>query len=576
MPVPVYRFIFDQFQIFDTRARHQDTDYASFSVVVGKATPQPKTQYFGNVGNGSSVANMIFDDVPVGSYQTVFVNNIVLNHGNGTEGQVEQDLFNAGVKIADVAVQVALYELGPEISALTTAALTAIGTQIGLDLGTLIPVPLVGSAVGALTGFLIGKIAGIINADCDGVVAAELAAIQGGDLWALTADGAHQTHTNHVVSSPDGCNTSSYTVTWTVQRVVRTVVSALNDRDGVMHLFAVGKDGVVYTQYSKPFTDWQPLWMSIDGGVFSQGTPVTSLLDKDGVIHLFALGEEGAIWTHASASGWTRISDPNFLMPMTVISAIIDSKGLISLYAVGMDGRVWAQTSTVTTFYPSGWLPVGTGVFTQGTTVTSLIDRNGVVHLFAVGKDGKVCTLFTVSEGSWNAAGFDNTGWGVVSTGVFSQGITVSALLDGDGATHLFAVGDDGFVYTQFAKEGGGWNAGGWVKIPGGTFSPGTPVTSLLDEGGVMHLFAVGQDGYVYTQWSKPFEDWNAGGWAKVPVGVFKQSTTTTPLLDNTGAMHLFAVGQDGKVYTQFSKPFADWNASGWPAVSTGVFNAGV
>ena len=145
-----------------------------------------------------------------------------------------------------------------------------------------------------------------------------------------------------------------------------------------------------------------------------------------------------------------------------------------------------------------------------------------------------------------------------------------SSLLDSSGEMHLFAVGEDGFVWTAISKPGQAWAA--WGKVPGGIFNQGTTASSLLDSSGDMHLFAVGEDGRVYTTFSKPGQAW--AGWGNVSTGVFSQGTTVSSLLDSGGDAHgdthLFAVGEDGRVYTAFAKPGQAW--VGWGNVSTGVF----
>ena len=102
--------------------------------------------------------------------------------------------------------------------------------------------------------------------------------------------------------------------------------------------------------------------------------------------------------------------------------------------------------------------------------------------------------------------------------GFFTIATPVSALLDDDGSIHLFAVGKDGNVYTQYTLSSGGWYSG-WVQVPLGWFNQGTIVSTLLDDGGAMNLFAagpapVGWDGVnphvynAYTAFSKPFQSW--------------------------------------------------------------------
>jgi len=248
----------------------------------------------------------------------------------------------------------------------------------------------------------------------------------------------------------------------------------------------------------------------------------------------------------------------------TTVSTLRDRSGNMHLFAVGEDGRVYTAFTEPGRGW-QGWGPVSTGVFRQGTTATALLDHGGRMHLFAVGEDGRVYTTAANPGQAW-------PNWSAVLNGVFNQGTTVAALVETTGALRLFAVGKDGHVYQAVygtTEVGPAW--AGWSAVSRGVFTQGTTVSTLTDGAGTMHLFAVGEDGRVYTAFAAPGHGWE--GWGPVSTGVFSQGTTVAALTDSGGTMHLFAVGENGRVYTSMARPGQAW--SYWAGVSAGVFQQG-
>lgn len=160
----------------------------------------------GNLSNGTYSTNLVFDRFIADSDNVVFTYQIV----NSSVGESDATAYlrQATLQLANAGVK-----------ALATVAAAAIGAEIGSLIGTAIPVPIIGSALGALAGWLLASAWGVAFPDCDGPVASGIHMFTGASLRAMTANNQKTTETeNHPgVNSPSGCGSNSnYDVTWSV------------------------------------------------------------------------------------------------------------------------------------------------------------------------------------------------------------------------------------------------------------------------------------------------------------------------------------------------------------------------
>jgi hypothetical protein len=90
--VALYTFSLDSFQIRNTRARHEDTDYAAFTVMVGNGPPQTLQKAMGNLNNGTFSVGLSIGPVPIAAYQPVVMNYLILNSGHQSEADIDATL----------------------------------------------------------------------------------------------------------------------------------------------------------------------------------------------------------------------------------------------------------------------------------------------------------------------------------------------------------------------------------------------------------------------------------------------------------------------------------------------------
>ena len=143
----VFTFTLDSFQITDTRSRHEDTDYVTYTLLIkaqdGSGTPRMLTKYMGDVNNGVHSVNLSFSNVEVNPTDTVILNYLIVNSGHKGASQITSTIESTASKLA---------------------------TQGGTLLGNAIVPGIGGSLLGAAAGWLAGELLGILTANCDGPV----------------------------------------------------------------------------------------------------------------------------------------------------------------------------------------------------------------------------------------------------------------------------------------------------------------------------------------------------------------------------------------------------------------------
>jgi hypothetical protein len=207
---PNFTFTLDSFQITDTRSRHNDTDFVTFTLLVQPkngppATPQTLNKSMGDVNNGTHAVNLSFPNVKVGPDDTVVVNYLIANSGHSSESSIYSTLDSTAGKLA------------------TAGGSAAAGALIGSA------IPGFGTLIGALAGWLAGELTSVLDANCDGPVAGEQNTFTHDELLQKTANGNYSETTKHPgTDSNYGCGGNSmYYVTWHIEKVATSLLTAV-------------------------------------------------------------------------------------------------------------------------------------------------------------------------------------------------------------------------------------------------------------------------------------------------------------------------------------------------------------
>ncbi|WP_255294263.1 M12 family metallopeptidase [Bacillus toyonensis] len=349
---------------------------------------------------------------------------------------------------------------------------------------------------------------------------------------------------------------------WSSSAIARTPMN--------LDLFIVGNDGQVYTSWWHDGIDWSSItdnWRPL-GGSFPVGAPVSAVARGPMNLDLFVVGNDGQVYTSWWHDGidWSSITDNwrplGGSFPVGApVSAVARGPMNLDLFVVGNDGQVytsWWHDGIDWSSITDNWRPLG-GSFSAGAPVSAVARGPMNLDLFAVGNDGQVYTSWWHDGIDWSSI-TDN--WRPLG-GSFSVGAPVSAVARGPMNLDLFVVGNDGQVYTSWWHDGIDWSSitNNWRPL-GGSFPAGAPVSAVARGPMNLDLFAVGNDGQVYTSWWHDGIDWSSitDNWRPLG-GSFPVGSPVSAVARGPMNLDLFVVGNDGQVYTSWWHDGIDWSS---------------
>ena len=200
--------------------------------------------------------------------------------------------------------------------------------------------------------------------------------------------------------------------------------------------------------------------------------------------------------------------------------------------------------------------------FPSGNAVSAVARTPNNLDLFAVGNDGGVYSTYWDASGGWGE-------WFRIGTAGFPSGNAVSAVARTPNNLDLFAVGNDGGVYSTYWDASGGW--GEWFRIGTAGFPSGNAVSAVARTPNNLDLFAVGNDGGVHSTYWDASGGW--GEWFRIGTAGFPSGNAVSAVARTPNNLDLFAVGNDGGVHSTY------WDASGgwgeWFRIGTAGFPSG-
>jgi hypothetical protein len=174
-----YVFTLENFEILNTRSRHNDTDHVSFALKVGDKVYPAKVKHMGDVNNGTHKVNLSFGPIEIPTPETkVVLTYLIMNSGHDQD-KVAGWLQKGAEQLLEKG-ETAAGEFGPIVKYLG---------KLGIS---------------------------VLFADCDGWVAGDHITLTGKTLAGF-GDKHKTTREYPGVDSARGCGANSlYKVTWSV------------------------------------------------------------------------------------------------------------------------------------------------------------------------------------------------------------------------------------------------------------------------------------------------------------------------------------------------------------------------
>jgi len=202
------------------------------------------------------------------------------------------------------------------------------------------------------------------------------------------------------------------------------------------------------------------------------------------------------------------------------------------------------------------------------TSVTAISRSAGKIDLFVVDDHNCVETAAWDSAAGWR-------GWQTVGDLAvpFSGRPNVTAVSRSADKLDIFAVGEDGHVYTAAWQPGfTGWR--GWRPIPGVRAQPAVPIAAVSRVTDFLDIFVVDINGTVQmASWQPGFTAWSS--WHPLFGVQAGPHTKVTAVKWDNNFVNLFFPDVNGNIQTTLVFPaFAGWNRIGEAnpaAVVTGV-----
>jgi len=202
--MPNYNLTLNNFQISETRSLLEDTDYLSFTLQIGLATPQTLVKSMGSIGKGTHTVGLSFSNVSLGVTDFVTLSYLIVNSGQSPRVTVETTLESVGGLFSS-----------------------------GVAPGFILP-PEFGSALQTDSDWLTAELKSVFHLNCDGAVAAERTGFMINDLLARPGGlPFNQSTPQPGTDSATGCGgNSNYTVNWHVEQVGAVVPDVAGEQPG--------------------------------------------------------------------------------------------------------------------------------------------------------------------------------------------------------------------------------------------------------------------------------------------------------------------------------------------------------
>ena len=354
-----------------------------------------------------------------------------------------------------------------------------------------------------------------------------------------------------------------------------SALAALRTSPGDGHLYAVARDGAVWT------SSWRDGgrpggWSPLGAPLFPGGAEVVVLCNRLQDRDLFVLGRDGRLWNACWVTDkpwkqwrrWEALGPRRFPAGAGVAAATVANTGDVAAFAVDGAGRLWIDRfpdpEREREQWWSGFSVIDGPPLAAGAPLCAISSGDGGdLAVLALGRDGRVWTADT----TWPVPA-PPAPWGQWSPLGALRALSIRALRDADGASAVIAVGKDGRLHAASAPAGEAW--GSWSALGRRRPVHEAGIVVLAGARGERRVLVLGSDGRVWTNVARG-NAW--GGWAAVGGRRFAAGASLAALGNGEREHQAFVLDTGGRVWTNVTRP-PDARWDGWSLFEESAFPA--
>ena len=349
------------------------------------------------------------------------------------------------------------------------------------------------------------------------------------------------------------------------------------NQNGALQIFGIDGTGNVWRDqqkngnYSSDSSNWAG-WIDIGGGVTAGSSPAV-VKQLDNTLAMFIPGATPTTDVYfkyqtspgGGFSSWIDLGGAG----ITSLQAAKNPDGSLQVFGLDGSGNLWRDTQNAPNGSWSGWSEVSGETLEPGFVVVPNGDGRLIVIGVSTASSHDVYNTWQQDPGG-SFGGWTNMG----NMGGASTDYVLRAARDLDGKVELFGIGYNGDVWHDWQPASGGWH--GWADLGTMQIQPGFVVGQNKDGRLVLLGVDAASPYHVFNIWqSKVNVDSAWTGWTDMglPGGV----TLNPRLMVGTTAdfrMQLFAIGNDGNVWTDWQPTSGGWD--GWSASGTDLGGPGL
>ena len=336
-------------------------------------------------------------------------------------------------------------------------------------------------------------------------------------------------------------------------------VAAVAHSSGVVEVFWIRPDGMVFTNVRNPDLTWNNPINNVapNPGSADPRSGVAAVAHSSGVVEVFWIRPDGMVFTNVRNPDLTWNNpinnvapNPGSADPRSGVAAVAHSSGVVEVFWIRPDGMVFTNVRNpdLTWNNPINNVAPNPGSADPDSGVAAVAHSSGVVEVFWIRPDGMVFTNVRNPDLTWNNP-INNV---APNPGSADPRSGVAAVAHSSGVVEVFWIRPDGMVFTNVRNPDLTWNNPINNVAPNpGSADPRSGVAAVAHSSGVVEVFWIRPDGMVFTNVRNPDLTWNnpINNVAPNPGSAGPRSGVAA-VSHSSGVVEVFWIRPDGMLFT--------------------------